>query len=183
VLFRSRQPWAMTIKRFTEMRFLKNSMTALTVAVSLFSSNGYAATADIPFGGTISRPAFCRIFVRQAGTLVPSPDNLQLSSNLTGGSAGIADVWAIFPYQVTAETVPFFAASSPPGANTGVTMGTTFSGTSIFNGSNFAFQNGSTPITLNPGLSGTRIRAHLTATRATPFPVGSYSTQVTIRCE
>lgn len=164
-------------------KFLACTMLGASACVALVPSPALAVNAGINFGGTISQNAFCRIFVRRSGIMVASPDNLQLSSTLVGGRSGVADVWSIPAYDVTAETVPYFASTAPSGGNTGVSMAVEFSGSSIWNGINFPPQDGSTPVTLNSGFSITRMFVDLTASRPTPFPAGNYGTIVTLRCE
>ena len=141
-----------------------------------------AAQGNVQFGINITTNNSCVVIVRRAGTLAQNAGGNVLSSKNAGGVTGIADVFSLLDYQVTAEAPPFFL-NSPSGANTGTTFETTFSGTSITNGINFGEQPGTTPVTLNTGFSGTRVVVDLTATRSDGFPAGNYQTVSIIRCE
>jgi len=158
-------------------------LLALGVCGTLpFASVTQAATANVLFGTNLTTNNACVVIVRQGGTMTIDTTPTQMSSKNAGGSAGVADVFSISNYDVTLDPPPFFL-TSPAGGNDNVTFTTTFSGTSLFRGRNFADQDGAIPVRLRNGFSATRITAHLTATRPDAFPAGNYQTVAILRCE
>jgi len=147
-----------------------------------FASVTQAATANVLFGTNLTTNNACVVIVRQGGTMAVNTTGTQMSSKNAGGSAGVADVFSITNYDITLDPPPFFL-NSPPGGNDNVTFTTTFSGTSIFRGRNFADQDGGIPVRLRTGFNITRVTGHLIATRPDTFPAGNYQTVAILRCE
>jgi hypothetical protein len=151
--------------------------------VSVAPQNATAATAGVPFVGTVTTNNQCTIILVNNGLFGFSADRMQMSSKLTGGAAGRAEVRSNHAYTVTAEALPIFTVA-PAGGNTNVSFAARFSGTSIFNGRIFAEQPGSTGVVMRNGLSRTMLNIHLAATRTgSPFPTGNYTGVVVVRCE
>lgn len=158
--------------------FTAFSMNSLLAVDKLASAQN-----DVIFGANVTNNSACVIFVRQDGTFGTNGTGTQLSSLLTGGQSGIADVFALFPYQISVTPPPFFT-SGPPGADTGVSYSTFFAGQALnAGGVNFPTQPGTTPVQLTNFFGFTRLTVDLVADRPDPFPAGNYSTYATVRCE
>jgi hypothetical protein len=111
-----------------------------------------------------------------------SPDTRQLSSKIAGGQPGIADIASMRNYDISVDGPSFFM-DAPGGGNDAVTFTTTYSGTSINRGRDFAEQPGSNKVKLRGATSITRVNIHLVANKPTGFPGGTYRAITTVRCE
>lgn len=121
----------------------------------------------------------CAILVSKPGTIVSSPDNMTLASNLAGGAPGTADiVTSNGSYSASIDTVTGFS-SQPPGGSANTDFSSTYSGTGA---TAFAETPGNIPVQLKKGT--TRVEANFIATRtAGPFPAGNYKGELVLRCE
>lgn len=141
------------------------------------------AQSGVKFGANLTANNACSIVIRNGGTMVQSPSATQMSSMFAGGQSGVADVFAIFPYEISVSPPPFFT-TRPPGGENGVTYKTWFSGQALnARGANFPTQEGSIPVQLSRYFSYTRLTVDLEANRPDPFPSGDYATYATVRCE
>lgn len=158
------------------------ALSSALVAVSL-SADALSATGNVVFNGTISPNNSCSITINQNGSLAVRADYRQLSSKLSGGVAGSADVIALGNFNLGATTPAVFAVG-PANANVGVTRQALFSGTNLFGGgATFAERDGSivAPVI---GLSWTRLALNFVATKTGPaFSTGHYEALVVVRCE
>ena len=146
-------------------------------------NNALPAQGNVLFGGNLTTNNACWIIVRQPGDFATNASNTMLSSRLPGGQSGIADVFAIFPYQISVDTPPFFT-SRPLGGDDNVTYQAFFAGQALNpRGSTFPSQPGNNPVTLSNFFSYTRLTVDLEASRPDPFPTGNYSTYAIVRCE
>lgn len=159
------------------------TVAALTVNTTVAIAPTVSATGNIIFGADITNNAACAILVRRGGTFAQNASGTQLSSLLPGGESGIADVFAVFPYQIQISTPPFFT-TRPLGGDDGVTYSAYYSGTALNSrGLNFPMQPGSDPMRPGRFFSYTRLTVDLVADRPDPFPQGTYETYATVRCE
>lgn len=162
--------------------FIKNAVASICLAGGLAVLSSQSHAQDIPFQGTVETPNFCTIFIRNNGTLAQNPDGSVLSSKLPGGQSAVADVRSFGNYQVTAQHSQFWNTSPIP-SHAETTFEPTFSGVSLFNGVNFSEQAGNVPVFLR-FFSFTRMTIDLVATHNTAsFPVGDYTSQVSLICE
>ncbi|MEM7215565.1 MAG: hypothetical protein AAF423_08480 [Pseudomonadota bacterium] len=152
--------------------------TTVATSTQQADSNG-----DIRFGGNVPVTNLCFILVRRDGTYAQSPDATQLSSRQAGGISGVADIFAIFPFQIFVDAPSFFI-TRPPGGDTGVSHQAFFSGTALnARGVTFPERPGSSPVQFPAFFGSTRLFVNLEATRADPFPEGDYTSTATVRCE
>lgn len=143
----------------------------------------FAASGNVTFEGTIDTNASSTVTVRQNGRFGISSDFRTLSSKIAGGQVGIADVFAMGSYSVSATMFPILNAA-PSGGTMGTMLQPLFSGTSILLGANFAERPGTSPVALPLGVSLTRINTHLVATRTgSMFATGLYQGIIVVRCE
>jgi hypothetical protein len=157
-------------------------LMVLHAVLSVFGI-GYSYAAGVEFTGKITVTNACTVTVRNHGALGLSADKKTLSSKISGGSSGIADVQSNGPYDVYAETSGKFSIF-PAGGNIGTVVSSFFSGIDIYRGRNFAEQSGAIPVKLRGGTSVTRLNVHLVANRTgSVFPGGQYQGIVVIRCE
>ncbi len=162
---------------------LIGTLAALSANTTLAVAPTVSANGNVIFGANVTNNTACAVIVRQSGTFVPSIPGTQLSSLLPGGQSGIADVFAVFPYQIYVTPPPFFT-TRPQGGDDGVSYSTYYSGTPLnARGLNFPMQPGSVPVQPGNFFSYTRLNVHLVADRPDPFPAGAYSTYATVRCE
>lgn len=164
----------------------KRLLCAVAIAASINTmvvQPSMPAQGNVIFGANLTTNNACAIIVRQSGTMAQNTAGTQLSSRLPSGQAGIADVFAIFPYQISVDTPPYFS-SRPAGGDDNVTFSAWFSGQALNSrGANFPSQPGNNPVTLSRYFSYTRLSVDLEASRPDPFPPGSYSTYAIVRCE
>lgn len=122
---------------------------------------------------------FCAITITQTGQLTASPDNMELSSRLVGGTAGKADVTATNgSYSISIDPTTGFNLA-PPDGSSNTAFSSTFSATGA---TNFAETPGQFPQKIKMGNS--VIEAHFIATRSPDaFPAGNYSGELILRCE
>jgi hypothetical protein len=153
----------------------------LAMAVA-WAGPAFAAQDSVQFMGNITDNNSCVITLIQSGELGVSPDMRQLSSKLAGGRPGIADITSRRNYFISVDGPSFFM-TAPAGGNNGVTFTTTYSGTDISRGRNFAEQPGSQAVRLRGNVSTTRVNIHLVANRPDNFPGGDYSALTVVRCE
>ena len=150
---------------------------------SLTISNSHASSAQVFFGANLAEDNRCTIIVTQGGTLVADLDGDQLSSLLTSGSPGIAEVTAGRQYDISVDAPAFFL-SGPQGANDSVTYTAYFSGAALNKrGLDFPMREGSNAVTTTRQRSRTQITVNLVADRPDYFPAGDYSAEATVRCE
>ncbi|MEM9280127.1 MAG: hypothetical protein AAGA76_16315 [Pseudomonadota bacterium] len=170
-------------KRYTLASTIAALASALAINSTVQVAPGTSSTGNVLFGANITNNNACAILVRREGTLATNVAGDQLSSQNPGGQSGIADIFAIFPYEISISPPPFFT-SRPSGGDDGVVYSTFFSGRALnANGSNFAIQSGTTPVQLSNFFSFTRVNVDLVADRPDPFPAGNYETFATVRCE
>ncbi|NKB54305.1 MAG: hypothetical protein GKR97_19200 [Rhizobiaceae bacterium] len=143
------------------------------------SGSALSAQQGINFGGTIGVKQFCQIVLVEDGVLAQSSDQQQLSSKEVGGAAGRLQITTTSgKYKVSIDTPAGFTAM-PAGGGADVTY---LSDYSLTGATAAAETSGATETKLKRGL--TDMRAHFTANRLTdPFPAGTYSSVLTVRCE
>lgn len=159
--------------------------TALALALlygAACPTTSIAAQDNVQFWGNITNNNACVVVLARQGRLGVSPDLGQLSSKLSGGSSGVADIYSLLRYQISVDGPSFFM-TAPGGGSNGVAFTTTYSGSSVLGGVNFAERPGSQQVRLNAGFSITRLNIHLVANRPDSFPGGNYSAIATVRCE
>lgn len=165
------------------MKFRAALCAAISMNAMAFVAPTNSATGNVIFGADITNNTACAILVRAEGTFVQNVQGTQLSSLLPGGQSGVADVFAIFPYQIYITPPPAFTLR-PVGGDDNVSWSTYFSGQALNSrGLNFPSQPGS--VRMRPGnfFSYTRLNIDLVADRPDPFPAGDYSSYATVRCE
>lgn len=154
-------------------RVLAGAMMALMIS----SSTGNAATANVPFTGTVT--ATCVLTVGIPGVLAPNAGFTEMSSTNGGGVAGtVAALSTGGTFKVSAIAPTAFTAA-PSGGGTAVTFASTYSGTGA---TTIGSTEGATETTLTPGLTNLSINLAATKTSGT-FPAGAYVTEVVVRCE
>lgn len=149
---------------------------------TLVPGSAMAASGNIYFGGDITYNNACVIIVGNPGTLASSVNGDQLSSKLSGGQQGTADIYSIWRYDISVSAPGFFS-TAPQGGNDSVNFTASFSGQSLYRGRTFAERPGNDPVRLRTGFSVTRVFVDLVADRPNVFPAGNYATQATVRCE
>jgi hypothetical protein len=144
---------------------------ALALIGSLISSAAHATTGNVTFQGNINSASTCVVIVNQNGKLGISANIRQLSSKITGGVPGKVTILQRGTYDVSATTLPAFAAG-PTGADTGVTV-------------TIPEMDGAPGFRVLSGVSNSRVNLdiHYIADRPTSFPSGYYQSIVTVRCE
>lgn len=157
-------------------------MQAAVIASVMAPGNSYAASGNIYFGGDITYNNACVIVVGNSGTIVPSVNGDQLSSKLSGGQQGTAEIYSLWRYDISVSAPGFFS-NSPQGGSDNVSFSTTFSGESVYRGRNFNERSGDNSVRLRRGYSITRVYVDLVADRPDVFPAGNYTAQATVRCE
>jgi type 1 fimbria pilin len=161
---------------------------ALALIGSLISSAAHATTGNVTFQGNINSASTCVVIVNQNGKLGISANIRQLSSKITGGVPGKVTILQRGTYDVSATTLPAFAAG-PTGADTGVTRQVRMSGSAINLVSGFTVtipeMDGAPGFRVLSGVSNSRVNLdiHYIADRPTSFPSGYYQSIVTVRCE
>ncbi len=161
----------------------KNTALAFVLmSTAAWPSTSNAAQDNVQFWGNITTNNPCVVILGRQGQLGVSPDLRQLSSKISGGVSGVADIYSLIGYQISVDGPSFFM-TAPAGGNNGVAFTTTFSGSNIFRGITFPEQPGSQQVRLNAGFSITRVNIHLVADRPDSFPSGSYTAITTVRCE
>jgi hypothetical protein len=164
----------------------------MTVAVGALSvplgGNANAATGNVTFVGNINSASTCALVVNQNGHLGISANLKQLSSKITGGTPGKVTILQTGTYDVSATTLPAFAAG-PTGADTGVTRQVKMSGsaTNLITGFTVTIPelDGAPGFRVLSGVNKSRVNLdiHYIADRPTSFPTGFYQSIVTVRCE
>ncbi|MEP1208837.1 MAG: hypothetical protein ABJM29_14180 [Rhizobiaceae bacterium] len=159
----------------------KRTSKICLLAIACAAVPGQALTAQqgVNFGGTIGVRQFCQIVLVEDGVLAQSSDQQQLSSKQVGGSAGRAQITTTNgSFDVSIDTPTGFTAM-PAGGDTGVTY---LSDYSLTGATTVAETAGGTATKLKRGV--TDMTANFTANRlADPFPAGTYSSILTVRCE
>lgn len=164
-------------------RLARKFAAALAVmAGAALPSASYAAQDNVQFWGNITINNPCVVVLGRQGQLGVSPDLRQLSSKISGGVSGVADIYSMVAYQISVDGPTFFA-TAPGGGNNGVAFTASYSGSSILRGVSFPEQPGNQQVRLNPGFSITRVNIHLVANRPDAFPGGDYTAIATVRCE
>lgn len=133
-----------------------------------------AASGNISFGGLID--GICIILVGSAGVLDIAADGLSLSTSL-GSPAGAVVTTTGTGFDVSVGTPTTFNVA-PTDGNTGVTFQTEYSTTGITDVSDILGG-----VTTALGVGVTNVSIDMTATRADPFPPGTYNAQTVITCE
>ncbi|MEM9330850.1 MAG: hypothetical protein AAGA53_05960 [Pseudomonadota bacterium] len=170
-------------KRYTFASTVAALASAFAINATVQVSPGTSSQGNVLFGANVTNNNACVILVRRDGVLTTNVAGDQLSSLNAGGQSGIADVFAIFPFEISVSPPPFFT-SRPNGGDDGVVYSTFFSGQALnANGLNFPDQPGTTPVQLSNFFSFTRLNVNLSADRPDPFPAGNYETFATVRCE
>jgi hypothetical protein len=157
-------------------RILLASALAVSTLISAVSQ-GLAATANVPFSGTIL--SICALTVGTPGIIAPNANYTQLSSQNAGGSSGsVAAVTTGTGFSVTTEAPSSFTLS-PTGGGTNVTFTSSYSATGV---TTVSLSAGATVTPLNVGI--TNVAVHLSATKSSgSFPAGAYAAEVLVRCE
>jgi hypothetical protein len=142
-----------------------------------FESEGRAATANVPFTGTVL--SVCALTVGTPGVMAPNANYTQLNSQNAGGSSGsVTAVTTGTGFSVTTEAPSNFTLS-PTGGGANVTFTSSYSATGV---TTVSLTAGTTVTPLNIGI--TDVSVHLSATKSTgSFPAGAYAAEVVIRCE
>lgn len=150
---------------------------AFTSAIIALYTSALAATASVPFTGTVL--SICALTVGTPGIITPNAAYSELSSDNAGGVNGsVMATTTGSGFSVTTEAPSNFTLS-PAGGDTNVTIASSYSATGV---TTVSLTAGTTITPLNVGV--TEVAVHLSATKSTgSFAAGAYAAEVLVRCE
>lgn len=155
---------------------MKKLLMIAAVAASFAPVQAFAATANIPFNGTVT--STCVITVGTPGTIMPNAGFTVLGSAQPGGAQGTASILATdatFDASVDAPA----AWSSAPGSAPATTFATEYDLSGATSASNVA---GATLTPLAAGTTTVGVDLAATASSGT-FGAGTYTATAVLRCE
>jgi len=155
------------------------AVAALASAAVVPATVAGAATANIPFGGSVANT--CVINVGSSGTLAVNVNYDVLGSEEAGGAAGTADVLATGAgFNLSADAPAAFSVA-PATGNDNVLFEANYSSTGA---NNIPQTDGATATALARGMNAVNVNMSGTKTVAgETFEAGAYAAEVVLRCE
>jgi hypothetical protein len=155
------------------------ALAAVVSAAALPASVAQAATANIPFNGSVANT--CVITVGSSGTLAVNGTYDVLGSQQAGGSAGTATLLVTGAGFNLSADAPAAFSTAPATGNDNVTFEANYSAS----GANTIPQtDGATATALNRG--NTSVNVNMSGTKTVvgeTFEAGNYAATVVLRCE